>query len=112
MGLDLSYSGEQQELARSVDGLCRRCGAGAGFTDAEPLPPKYWSGLADLGVLALGTAEGGGGALEIAAAMEQLGAHGAPGPWSARSWPAPSSTRQRWSRSRGDASSPAWANRR
>ncbi|MCY4421822.1 MAG: acyl-CoA dehydrogenase family protein [Acidimicrobiaceae bacterium] len=80
MGLDLAYSVEQQELARSVDGLCRRCGTGAGFTDSEPLPQKYWSGLADLGVLALGTADGGGGSLEIAAAMEQLGAHGAPGP--------------------------------
>ena len=80
MGLDLAYSSEQQELARSVDGLCRRCGTGAGFTDSEPLPPEYWSGLADLGVLALGTADGGGGSLEIAAAMEQLGLHGAPGP--------------------------------
>ena len=80
MGLDLSYSGEQQELARSVDGLCRRCGTGAGFTDSEPLPERYWEGLAGLGVLGLGTAEGGGGAVEIAASMEQLGAHGAPGP--------------------------------
>ena len=80
MALDLAYSAEQQELARSVDGLCRRCGTGAGFTDSEPLPQDYWSGLADLGVLALGTADGGGGSLEIAAAMERLGAHGAPGP--------------------------------
>lgn len=80
MGLDLSYSGEQQELARSIDGLCRRCGTGTGFTDAEPLPERYWEGLAGLGVLGLGTTEGGGGAVEIAAAMEQLGAHGAPGP--------------------------------
>ena len=80
MALDLDYSPEQQELARSVDGLCRRCGTGAGFTESEPLPQRYWQGLAELGVLGLGTAEGGGGALEIAAAMEQLGAHGAPGP--------------------------------
>lgn len=80
MSLDLSYSPEQQELARSVDGLCRRCGTGAGFTDTEPLPQRYWQGLAELGVLGLGTTEGGGGALEIAAAMERLGTHGAPGP--------------------------------
>ena len=80
MGLDLSYGPEQQELARSVDGLCRRCDTGAGFTETDPLPQRYWSGLADLGVLGLGTAEVGGGAIEIAAAMEQLGAHGAPGP--------------------------------
>ncbi len=80
MSLDLSYSAEQSELARSVDGLCRRCGAGAGFTGSDPLPEQYWRGLAELGVLGLGTAAGGGGALEIAASMEQLGAHGAPGP--------------------------------
>ncbi len=80
MSLDLSYSAEQSELARSVDGLCRRCGAGAGFTGSDPLPERYWRGLAGLGVLGLGTAAGGGGALEIAASMEQLGAHGAPGP--------------------------------
>ena len=80
MSLDLSYRSEQQELARSVDGLCRRCGTGAGFTDSDPLPEQYWRGLAELGVLGLGTAAGGGGALEIAACMEQLGAHGAPGP--------------------------------
>jgi len=80
MTLDLSYRPEQSELARSVDGLCRRCGTGAGFTDSDPLPEQYWRGLAELGVLGLGTAAGGGGALEIAACMEQLGAHGAPGP--------------------------------
>ncbi len=80
MSLDLSYSAEQSELARSVDGLCRRCGAGAGFTGTDPLPEQYWRGLAELGVLGLGTAAGGGGALEIAASMEQLGTHGAPGP--------------------------------
>ncbi|MCY3616214.1 MAG: acyl-CoA dehydrogenase family protein [Acidimicrobiaceae bacterium] len=80
MSLDLSYRSEQEELARSVDGLCRRCGTGAGFTDSDPLPEQYWRGLAELGVLGLGTAAGGGGALEIAACMEQLGAHGAPGP--------------------------------
>ncbi|MXW89027.1 MAG: acyl-CoA dehydrogenase [Acidimicrobiaceae bacterium] len=80
MSLGLSYRSEQEELARSVDGLCRRCGTGAGFTDSDPLPEQYWRGLAELGVLGLGTAAGGGGALEIAACMEQLGAHGAPGP--------------------------------
>jgi alkylation response protein AidB-like acyl-CoA dehydrogenase len=40
----------------------------------------FWRGLGDLGVLALGTPEGGGGATSIVAAMEQLGLANAPGP--------------------------------
>jgi alkylation response protein AidB-like acyl-CoA dehydrogenase len=43
-------------------------------------PNELWRGLADLGVLALATPEGGGGATSVVAAMEELGAANAPGP--------------------------------
>jgi alkylation response protein AidB-like acyl-CoA dehydrogenase len=80
VSLKLSYDDEQQALQSSIDGFCRRAGTGPLFALEHPLPQGFWSGLADLGVLALGTAAGGGGPLEIAAAMETLGSHGAPGP--------------------------------
>jgi alkylation response protein AidB-like acyl-CoA dehydrogenase len=78
--LDLGFNDEQEELATSVRGLCERMGTGQDFTEHEPLPGPFWSGLAELGVLGLGTESMGGGTLEIAAAMEQLGARAAPGP--------------------------------
>lgn len=79
MSLDLGYEEEQEALAESVRRFCeRQC------TDevvrAIGVPEELWRGLADLGVLALGSPEGGGGALEIAAAMEELGAAACPGP--------------------------------
>lgn len=80
MDLKLSYDDEQLALQDSIDGYCRRAGTGPLFAADDPLPKSFWSGLASLGVLLLGTEAGGGGALEIAAAMETLGRHGAPGP--------------------------------
>lgn len=80
MNLKLSYDDEQLALQDSIDGYCRRAGTGPLFAVDEPLPGSFWVGLASLGVLLLGTDAGGGGALEIAAAMETLGRHGAPGP--------------------------------
>ncbi|MCE9622613.1 MAG: acyl-CoA dehydrogenase [Actinomycetia bacterium] len=80
MNLKLSYDDEQLALQDSIDGFCRRAGTGPLFATDAPLPATFWSGLASLGVLLLGTEAGGGGALEIAAAMETLGRHGAPGP--------------------------------
>jgi len=80
LNLKLSYDDEQLALQDSIDGFCRRVGTGPLFAADSPLPSTFWSGLASLGVLALGTEAGGGGALEIAAAMETLGRHGAPGP--------------------------------
>lgn len=80
MNLKLSYDDEQLALQDSIDGFCRRVGTGPLFAIDDPLPAALWSGLAELGLLSLGTSAGGGGALEIAAAMETLGRHGAPGP--------------------------------
>ena len=78
--LKLSYDDEQLALQDSIDRFCRRAGTGPLFAVDDPLPGSFWSGLAELGVLLLGTDAGGGGTLEIAAAMETLGRHGAPGP--------------------------------
>ena len=78
--IDLGFNDEQEELAASVRGLCDRMGTGQDFTEHDPLPEDFWTGLGDLGVLGLGTETVGGGTIEIVAAMEQLGASGAPGP--------------------------------
>jgi alkylation response protein AidB-like acyl-CoA dehydrogenase len=80
MTLRLSYDDEQLALQDSISGHCRRSGTGPLFAWDDALPEGFWSGLGALGVLQLGTAQGGGGPLEIAAAMETLGRHGAPGP--------------------------------
>jgi alkylation response protein AidB-like acyl-CoA dehydrogenase len=80
VSLQLDYDDEQVALQDSIDGYCRRSGTGPLFACRDELPAGFWDGLAALGVLGLGTESGGGGALEIAAAMETLGGHGVPGP--------------------------------
>ncbi len=88
--LDLSYDDGQQALAESVRGYVGHQQAVrgqhvAGADDVMQFAPGspdwgLWRGLADLGVLGLGTPEGGGGALEMAAVLEVLGELAAPGP--------------------------------
>jgi alkylation response protein AidB-like acyl-CoA dehydrogenase len=72
--LTLEYSAEQQALGDTI----------VAFGTATPadqfLAPERWRALADIGVLALG-AEGCGGPLDVAAAMEALGRIGHPGPF-------------------------------
>ncbi|MBM12823.1 MAG: acyl-CoA dehydrogenase [Chloroflexi bacterium] len=80
MSLNLDYAPEQQELSVSLGGFCDRIGVSPDATVQEPLLQPYWSGLADLGVLGLGTVLVGGGALEISAAMVTLGSKGGVGP--------------------------------
>jgi alkylation response protein AidB-like acyl-CoA dehydrogenase len=77
--LDLAYDEDQVVLADSVRGwLVHRAAPSA--TAGDSWPAGLWRGLADLGVLGLGTPDGGGGALEIAAVMEVLGELATPGP--------------------------------
>ena len=79
--LDLSYDDAQQAIAASVAAFCRdHCTPDAVRATAGRFPDALWRGLGDLGVLAMATPEGDGGALEIAAAMESLGAAAHPGP--------------------------------
>lgn len=80
MTLDLSYNSEQTALQRSIGGLCGRLGLGPRYVPTHEMPAGYWDGLAELGVLGLGTHDGGGGPVDIAAAMETLGSFAAPGP--------------------------------
>jgi alkylation response protein AidB-like acyl-CoA dehydrogenase len=92
MTLDLEFDEDDAALASSVKRYCAdRCSpqvvaAGSGLQPAEMWPTDLWPndlwrGFADLGVLALATPEGGGGATSIVAAMEQLGLANAPGPF-------------------------------
>lgn len=84
MSLDLSFDDAQQAIADTLAQFC------ADRVDAEALkaaggafPRALWQGLAELGVLALGTEEGEGGAAEWVAASESLGAAAFPGPLAA-----------------------------
>ena len=82
--IDLEYDADQSALADTVHRWCERHASDAVVRELDgQFPRPLWDGLAELGVLGLGTAEGGGGALEIAAAMEQLGVANVPGPLSA-----------------------------
>jgi hypothetical protein len=80
-GLDLSWDDAQQAIADSVAQFCRdHCGGEAVRAAADRFPDALWRGVAALGVLALATSDGDGGALELAAAMESLGRAAFPGP--------------------------------
>ena len=85
MTLDLEFDEDDAALASSVKRYCAdRCSPDAdarlGLQSNTSWPNDLWRGFADLGVLALATPEGGGGATSIVAAMEQLGLANAPGP--------------------------------
>jgi alkylation response protein AidB-like acyl-CoA dehydrogenase len=82
--LDLGLDDAQQAIAGAVAQFCRdRCPDAVVRAAAEAFPMELWRGLAGLGVLALATPDGGGGALEIVAAQESLGRAAFPGPLSA-----------------------------
>ncbi len=82
MSLDLELDDAQQAIGAALAQFCRdhppRETAQSGEFDRE-----HWNGLAELGVLALATPEGEGGALEVIAAMEALGAAVFAGPLAA-----------------------------
>jgi alkylation response protein AidB-like acyl-CoA dehydrogenase len=73
---ELGLNDEQDELARSVGQLCTAVRdeiLDAGARPADLVPRRAWAQLAQLGVLGIGSTEGGG-AKDIAAAFEPLGA--------------------------------------
>ncbi len=81
MSLDLEFDDGQQAIAGSVAQFCReRCNEETLRSAAGGFSRELWRSLAELGVLALGSEEGGGGALEIVAAVEELGRAVFPGP--------------------------------
>lgn len=77
--LSLEFNQEQMALADSVRRFCEHH-CDADVVRGEGVPKRIWQGLAELGVLGLATPEGGGGAVDVAAAMDQLGRAVCPGP--------------------------------
>ena len=84
MSLDLALDDAQQAIADAVAKFCaERCPEAVVRESAGTLPRALWRELAELGVLALATPEGDGGACELVAALESLGAATFPGPLAA-----------------------------
>ncbi len=84
MSLDLELDDVQQAVAASVAQFCAdACSDAALKALAGRFPESHWKGLAELGVLALATPEGEGGARELVAALEALGSAVFPGPLAA-----------------------------
>jgi alkylation response protein AidB-like acyl-CoA dehydrogenase len=84
LSLDLALDDAQQAIADAVAKFCaERCPESVVRETAGTLPRALWRELAELGVLALATPEGDGGARELVAALESLGAAVFPGPLAA-----------------------------
>jgi hypothetical protein len=84
LSLDLALDDSQQAIADAVAKFCaERCPEAVVRETAGTLPRALWRELAELGVLALATPEGDGGACELCAALESLGAAVFPGPLAA-----------------------------
>jgi alkylation response protein AidB-like acyl-CoA dehydrogenase len=80
-GLDLAFDDAQQAIADSLAAFCaERCSEAAVKACADRFPVELWRELAALGVLALVTPEGDGGAGELVAALAPLGRAVFPGP--------------------------------
>ncbi len=81
MGLDLDFDDAQQAIHASTSQLCRdRCSEGVVKAASGTFAFGLWKAMAELGVLALATPDGEGGACELIAALEALGRAVFPGP--------------------------------
>lgn len=81
MSLDLAFDDAQQAIADALGQFCAdRCTEEVVKATAGKFPTELWREIAGLGVLALATPEGDGGALEAVAACEALGRSVFPGP--------------------------------
>ncbi len=83
MSLDLDFDDAQQAVAEAVASFCAERCPDEQIRKGEAFSRDLWRELAELGVLAIGTPEGEGGALEQAAAFESLGRAVFPGPLAA-----------------------------
>jgi alkylation response protein AidB-like acyl-CoA dehydrogenase len=82
--LDLALDDAEQAIADAIAKFCaERCPEAVVRETTGSLPRALWRELAELGVLALATPEGDGGARELCAAVESLGAAVFPGPLAA-----------------------------
>jgi alkylation response protein AidB-like acyl-CoA dehydrogenase len=84
--LNLDLEDHQVEFAHALRSFCVDASP-AMPSSQDPLPQafprEFWRALADLGVFAMTAPDGGGGALDVVAATEALGASLAPGPLTA-----------------------------
>ena len=81
MSLDLAFDDAQQAIHDAVSQLCRDQSSDAVVKAAsDRFPSRLWKAMAELGVLALATPDGDGGASELVAAVEALGRAVFPGP--------------------------------
>jgi alkylation response protein AidB-like acyl-CoA dehydrogenase len=84
VGLDLAFDDAQQAIHDALSQFCRdRCGDAVVKAAAREFPLGLWQEMAGLGVLALATPQGDGGAGELVAAAEALGRAVFPGPLAA-----------------------------
>jgi len=84
LSLDLGFDDAQQAIADTLAQFCaERCDEAVVEAQAGGFPAALWRQLAELGVLALATPEGDGGAREAVAACEALGRAVFPGPLAA-----------------------------
>ena len=75
MSFDLAFDASQQAIADAVGRFVReRWPEELARRGSGEFPSELWRALAELGVFALGTSEGDGGACEMVAAVEPLGA--------------------------------------
>jgi hypothetical protein len=81
VSLDLAFDDAQQAIHDAANQLCRdHCGDAALKAASGSFPSGPWKAIAELGVLALATPDGEGGACELVAAVEALGRAVFPGP--------------------------------
>jgi alkylation response protein AidB-like acyl-CoA dehydrogenase len=82
--LDLAFDDAQQAIHDASSQLCRdRCSDAVVKAASGSFPSGLWKAMAELGVLAIATPDGDGGASELVAACEALGRAVFPGPLAA-----------------------------
>ena len=84
MSLDLAFDDAQQAIHDAASQLCRdRCSDAVVKAASGSFPSGLWKAIAELGILAIATPDGDGGASELVAACEALGRAVFPGPLAA-----------------------------
>jgi alkylation response protein AidB-like acyl-CoA dehydrogenase len=79
--LDLGFDDAQQAIHAAASQFCRdRCRDEVVKAASGKFPVELWKAMAQLGVLAIATPDGEGGACELVAAVEALGRAVFPGP--------------------------------
>lgn len=81
MTIDFEPDELHAAVADSLSALCaQHCPEGVSRADPAMFPKDLWSALAEFGLFTLGTPDGAGGVVEVAAAGNVLGSVAAPGP--------------------------------